>query len=71
MINSGLALVRSDHIRKRGSGSAFQALQERVSDLRRRELAADLLPLFESRLFSKARLDAFPEIFAVLVWRYL
>jgi len=39
--------------------SAFESLHEQVAQITRRELAQDLLPLFENRAFIEAWLDAF------------
>ncbi|MBM3150899.1 MAG: nucleotidyl transferase AbiEii/AbiGii toxin family protein [Chloroflexi bacterium] len=44
--------------------SAMAALQEKVSRIRRADLAPDLLPMFESRVFIEAWLEGFQENFA-------
>jgi len=51
--------------------SAMQALQEKISQISSRDLAADLLPLFESRSFIEAWLEAFHETFDRLVRFYI
>jgi predicted nucleotidyltransferase component of viral defense system len=43
--------------------SAFESLRDKVSQITRRQLAQDLLPLFENRAFIDAWLDAFHENF--------
>lgn len=43
--------------------SAFENLQEKVAKISKRELAQDLLPLFENRLFIETWLEAFHENF--------
>jgi predicted nucleotidyltransferase component of viral defense system len=51
--------------------SAMLALQEKVARIKSRELAIDLLPMFESRQYIEAWLDAFHENFLIFVNSYL
>ena len=51
--------------------SAMLALQEKVTRIKPRDLATDLLPMFESRQYIEAWLDAFHENFQALVKGYL
>lgn len=51
--------------------SAMQALQERVAQIKTRDLALDLLPLFEQRAFIDAWLEAFHDTFHDLAGYYL
>jgi hypothetical protein len=51
--------------------SAMQALQEKVARIKPRDLAFDLLPMFESRLFIEAWLEAFHETFNRLAGGYI
>ena len=51
--------------------SAMIALQEKVEKIRPRDLALDLLPLFEQRTFIEAWIDAFHENFQAYVMNYL
>lgn len=51
--------------------SAFEELTEKVGRIRRSDLAADLLPLFEQRSFIEAWLDGFQENFALLAADYI
>lgn len=51
--------------------SAMLALQEKISQIKRQNLAADLLPMFEQRAFIEAWLDAFHETFHRLVTGYI
>ena len=51
--------------------SAMEALQEKVAQIKTRDLALDLLPLFEQRTFIDAWLEAFHETFHDLVGYYL
>jgi hypothetical protein len=51
--------------------SAMFALQEKIAHIKIRDLAIDLLPMFESRPFIEAWLEAFHENFLVLVKGYL
>jgi predicted nucleotidyltransferase component of viral defense system len=51
--------------------SAMLALQEKVTRIKPRDLATDLLPMFESRQYIEAWLDAFHENFHDLVKGYL
>ena len=51
--------------------TAMRALQVKVDHIRPRDLAIDLLPLFESRQFIEAWLEAFHENFERLVGNYL
>ncbi len=51
--------------------SAMLALQEKILRIKTRDLAIDLLPMFESRQFIEAWLDAFHDNFQALVKGYL
>jgi len=51
--------------------SAILALQEKVTQIKSRDLAVDLLPMFESRQFIEAWLEAFHETFEALARGYL
>jgi len=51
--------------------SAFEELTEKVGRIRRSDLAADLLPLFEQRSFIEAWLVGFKENFAFLAAVYM
>ena len=51
--------------------SAMLALQEKVARIKSRDLAIDLLPMFESRQYIEAWLEAFHENFHRLVFGYL
>lgn len=51
--------------------SAMQALQEKIAHVTPADLAMDLLPMFESRAFIEAWLEAFHETFQRLVPNYL
>jgi predicted nucleotidyltransferase component of viral defense system len=51
--------------------SAMMALQEKVSSIKPSDLAIDLLPMFESRVFIEAWLEAFHENFRALARGYL
>ena len=51
--------------------SAILALQEKVSRIKSRDLAIDLLPMFESRQYIEAWLEAFHENFQAYVKGYL
>jgi hypothetical protein len=51
--------------------AAMRALQTKVGEIRTRDLAADLLPLFEARPYIEAWLEAFHENFQALALRYL
>jgi len=51
--------------------SAMLALQEKVARIKPRDLAIDLLPMFESRQYIEAWLDAFHENFQAFVKNYL
>jgi predicted nucleotidyltransferase component of viral defense system len=51
--------------------SAMLALQEKVARIKSRDLAIDLLPMFESRQYIEAWLEAFHENFQALVRDYL
>jgi hypothetical protein len=51
--------------------AAMLALQEKIAHIKTRDLAIDLLPMFESRQFIEAWLEAFHENFLVLVKGYL
>ena len=51
--------------------SAMQALQEKVALIRPHDLAIDLLPMFDSRQYIEAWLDAFHENFQAFVKNYL
>ncbi len=51
--------------------SAILSLQEMVARIDPRDLAIDLLPMFESRQYIEAWLDAFHENFQLFVQRYL
>ena len=51
--------------------SAMLALQEKVTGIKPRDLAIDLLPMFESRQYIEAWLDAFNENFQTFVKNYL
>jgi len=47
------------------------ALQEKIVNIKTRDLAIDLLPMFESRQFIEAWLEAFHENFQAFVKGYL
>ena len=51
--------------------SALLALQEKIAQIKKQDLAVDLLPMFESRAFIDAWLDAFHETFQRLALGYL
>ena len=51
--------------------SAMLALQEKIVNIKTRDLAIDLLPMFESRQFIEAWLEAFHENFQAFVKGYL
>jgi hypothetical protein len=51
--------------------SAMLALQEKILQIRKRDLAVDLLPVFEERVFIEAWLEAFHETFQRLVPEYI
>lgn len=51
--------------------SAMLALQEKIFLIKTRDLASDLLPMFESRQFIEAWLEAFHDNFQALVKGYL
>jgi predicted nucleotidyltransferase component of viral defense system len=51
--------------------SAMLALQEKVAHIKPNDLAIDLLPMFESRQYIEAWLDAFHENFQIFVTWYL
>lgn len=51
--------------------SAMQALQERVAQIKTRDLALDLLPLFEQRTFIDAWLETFHDTFHTFAGFYL
>lgn len=51
--------------------SAMQALREKIAGIKPHDLALDLLPMFESRTFIEAWLDAFHQTFERLVTGYL
>ncbi len=51
--------------------SAMLALQEKIAGIKTHDLALDLLPMFESRTFIEAWLDAFHQTFDRLVAGYL
>ncbi|NMC45789.1 MAG: nucleotidyl transferase AbiEii/AbiGii toxin family protein [Chloroflexi bacterium] len=51
--------------------SAMQMLNEKIARLKKADLAADLLPLFEERAFIEAWLDSFEENFKEYVKYYL
>jgi hypothetical protein len=51
--------------------SAMRALQEKIVNIKTRDLAIDLLPMFENRQFIEAWLEAFHENFQELVKDYL
>lgn len=51
--------------------SAMLALQEKIAHIKTQDLAVDLLPMFESRTFIEAWLDAFHETFQRLAPGYL
>jgi len=53
------------------TSSAMQALQEKIASIKVHDLAIDLLPMFESRAFTEAWLDAFHQTFKRLVISYL
>jgi hypothetical protein len=53
------------------SRSAMQALQVKIAQIKKQDLAVDLLPMFEVRTFIDDWLDAFHEIFLRLVAGYL
>ena len=52
-------------------GSAMLALQEKIAQIKIRDLAIDLLPMFESRQFIESWLEAFHDNFQKLVKGYL
>ena len=51
--------------------SALLALQEKIAQIKKHDLAVDLLPMFESRPFIEAWLEAFHETFQRLAMGYL
>jgi hypothetical protein len=51
--------------------SAMIALQDKVATIRTRDLAIDLLPMFESRQFIETWLESFHENFNRLVGEYI
>jgi predicted nucleotidyltransferase component of viral defense system len=51
--------------------SAMLALQEKVASIKSRDLAIDLLPMFESRQYIQSWLEAFHENFQIFVKGYL
>ncbi|MBC8331106.1 MAG: nucleotidyl transferase AbiEii/AbiGii toxin family protein [Anaerolineae bacterium] len=51
--------------------SAMLALQKKIGRIQKRDLAVDLLPMFESRNFIEAWLDVFHENFNTLMQAYL
>lgn len=51
--------------------SAMHALDERARIITKRDLALDLLPLFEQRVFIEAWIDSFQENFLRLIQNYL
>jgi hypothetical protein len=51
--------------------SAMQALQEKIALIKPKDLAVDLLPMFESRAFIEAWLEAFHETFNRLAGGYI
>ncbi len=53
------------------TASAMRALQEKIARIQPRDLAVDLLPMFESRSFIEAWLEAFHENFRRLVMFYI
>ena len=53
------------------TASAMLALQEKIAQIKPRDLAIDLLPMFESRPFIEAWLEAFHETFKVLAQGYM
>jgi len=63
--------LRRDGQRPYTVSSAMLALEEKIARIRRDELAVDLLPMFESRPYIEAWLDAFHENFRRLVSFYL
>jgi hypothetical protein len=52
-------------------GSAIESLRDKISKVTRRQMAQDLLPLFENRAFIDAWLDAFHENFERFCQFYL
>ena len=52
------------------TGSAMLALQEKISQIKKQDLAVDLLPMFEQRTFVEAWLEAFHETFLRLAAEY-
>jgi hypothetical protein len=51
--------------------SAMLALQEKILQIKKQDLAVDLLPMFEERAFIEAWLEAFHETFQRLVSTYI
>lgn len=51
--------------------SAMLALQEKISHIKTRDLAMDLLPMFESRPYIEAWLESFHENFTIMMQGYL
>jgi predicted nucleotidyltransferase component of viral defense system len=51
--------------------SAMLALQEKIARIKSRDLAIDLLPMFESRQYIQSWLEAFHENFQIFVKAYL
>jgi hypothetical protein len=51
--------------------SAFSAIQERLARIRPQDLAVDLLPLFEQRIFIEQWIEGFHENFNTWVEYYL
>ena len=63
--------LATDGIRSYSVLSAMQVLNEKITRLRKTDLAMDLLPLFEERAFIEAWLDSFEENFRDYVKYYL
>ena len=56
-------LLANDGEKKYSTQSAMLALKEKADAIRKEDLAADLLPMFESRIFIESWLDGFHNAF--------
>jgi len=63
--------LERDGVQPYTTPSAMQALQDKIAGIKVRNLAVDLLPMFESRAFIEAWLEAFHQTFERLVIGYL
>ena len=51
--------------------TAMLTLQEEVATIKKKDLAVDLIPLFESPIFVQSWVDAFHETFSETIQAYL